>query len=94
MQKDRFNNGKTLEQLNLGKLAYHIEKGTLDTSRTIEMRDLLEKGVISKVQDGVKILGKGAEKFKSLNVKLNLEVADASKGAIDAIKMAGGNLSV
>jgi large subunit ribosomal protein L15 len=61
MQKHRFNNGQTFEQLNLGKLAYHIEKGNLDTSKTIEMKDLLEAGVVSKVKDGVKILGKGLE---------------------------------
>ena len=58
------------------------------------MKDLLNAGVISKVQDGVKILGKGSEKFKQLNVSLNLEVSDASKIAIDAIKQAGGSLSV
>lgn len=64
MQKNRFNNGEEYEQLNLGKIAYHIEKGNLDTSSIIYMKDLLESGVISKVQDGVKILAKGAERFK------------------------------
>lgn len=57
----------------------------MDTSKTIEMVDLLNCGVISKVQDGVKILAKGVEKFKSLNVSVNMEVADASKIAIEAI---------
>lgn len=50
------------------------------------MKDLLDSGVISRVKDGVKILGQGAERFKSLNVSVNLEVADASGPAIDAIK--------
>ena len=45
----------------MGKLAYHIEKGNLDTTKVIEMKDLLEAGVVSKVKDGVKILGKGLE---------------------------------
>lgn len=49
---------------------------------------------MSSVKDGIKILGKGAEKFKALNVKLDLEVSDASKIAIDAIKEAGGSISV
>jgi ribosomal protein L15 len=35
MQKFRFNNGTIFEQLNLGKLAYHIEKGNLDTTKLI-----------------------------------------------------------
>jgi len=59
MSKNRFNNGKTLTPLNLGDLAYHIEKGHLDTTKTIQMKDLLEAGVISKVTDGVKLLGRG-----------------------------------
>ena len=61
--KNRFNNGVLFEQLNLGKLAYHIEKGNLDTSKPIDMKKLLEAGVVSKIGHGVKILGKGVEKF-------------------------------
>lgn len=94
MQKGRFNNGKVFEQLNLGQLAYFIEKGRLDSSSTIQIKDLVESGVVSSVKDGIKILGKGAEKFKALDVKLDLEVSDASKVAIDAIKEAGGSISV
>ena len=69
---------KENEQLNLGKLAYHIEKGHVDTSKTITMRDLVEAGVLSKVQYGVKLLGKGAEKFTDLQTPVNLEISDAS----------------
>lgn len=58
------------------------------------MKNLLESGVISKVGDGVKILGKGVERFKELDVKLNLEVSDASKVALDAIKDLGGSVNV
>lgn len=57
------------------------------------MKDLLEWGVISKVQDGVKILAKGVERFKALGVAINIEVSDASKVAIEAIKDVGGNVS-
>lgn len=85
-QKARFNNSKTLTQLNLGQLTYAIEKGRLDTSQTITMKHLLDNGVVSKINDGVKLLGKGTEQFKSLGVKFDIEVADASKPAIDAIK--------
>jgi ribosomal protein L15 len=41
MSKNRFNNGVLFEQLNLGKLAYHIEKGNLDTTKQIDMKALL-----------------------------------------------------
>lgn len=49
------------------------------------MKDLKDAGVVSKVKDGVKILSKGIDQFKQLNVKLNLEVADASSTALEAI---------
>jgi large subunit ribosomal protein L15 len=77
----------------LGKLAYHIEKGNVDTTKPIQMKDLLDAGVISKVQDGVKILAKGVERFKSLGVALDIEVSDASKIAIETIKELGGSVS-
>ena len=59
----RFNKDDDLEQLNLGKLAYHIEKGHLDTSKPITFKTLIEAGVLSKIKNGVKLLGKGMEKF-------------------------------
>jgi len=94
MSKDRFNNLEELAPLNLGKLAYHIEKGHLDTSKSISHKDLLECGVISKVHMGVKLLSKGREKFEALNVPIDMEIADASNAAIESIKDKGGNLSV
>lgn len=84
-QKDRFNNGTHLTPLNLSDIAYHVEKGNIDASKPVQMKDLLDSGVVTKVRDGVKILGKGAERFKSMNIKLDMEVADASKPALEAI---------
>lgn len=62
-RKHRFNRNEDLEQLNLGKLAYHIEKGHLNVGETITMKSLVEAGVLSKIQNGVKLLSKGGEKF-------------------------------
>lgn len=64
----RFNVGSELSQLNLGKLAYHIDRGHLDTSKVITQKDLKDAGVISKVKDGVKVLAKGVDRFNELNV--------------------------
>ncbi len=44
-----FNIKKPLEQLNLGKLAYYIEKGKIDTSKTITMKDLMDSGCVTKI---------------------------------------------
>lgn len=58
------------EMLNLGKLAYHIEKGDIDTKQVITMKHLLEAGVLPKIKYGVTLLARGAEKFKKLNIPI------------------------
>lgn len=78
-RKNRFNNDKTLEQLNLGKVAYYIEKGMLDINKTITMRDLVEVGALSKINHGVKLLGKGKDKFMALKKPVNFELSNASE---------------
>ena len=78
----------------MGTLAYHIEKGRLDTSKPITMKDMFDAGVLSKIKYGVKILGKGAEKFTDLKTPVTLEISDASETAIDAVRETGGNLKV
>lgn len=92
--KKRFNNGQFLTPLNLGKLAYHIEKGTLDADATITMSDLFRAGAVSKITDGVKLLGKGHEKFEALSKPVSLEISDASSQALEAVKGLGGNVLV
>ncbi|MFL0249180.1 50S ribosomal protein L15 [Clostridium neuense] len=58
-----------------------------NTEVTIEL--LLEKGVISKVNDGVKILGNG-----ELKKKLTVKVNKFSKAAAEKIEAAGGRAEV
>lgn len=58
------------------------------------MKDLLEAGACSKIQYGVKILSKGAEKLKEIGKPIHLEVSDASTSSIEAIKNIGGSLKV
>jgi len=82
-----------LEKLNISKLLYHIEKGDVDPSQKITMHDLFKGGVLSKIQYGVKLLGKGADDLSKLGIPLNIEVTDASKEAIEAVKASGGSIS-
>jgi hypothetical protein len=58
------------------------------------MKDLLDAGVVSKIGDGVKVLGKGADRLKELGVKLDIEVSDASKAAIETVRDLGGSIKV
>ena len=95
-RKHRFSASASREfdYLNIGKLAYHIEKGDLDTSKVITMKDLKYAGALSNIKYGVKLLSKGANKFKDLNTPINLEISDASKSAVNVIKETGGSLQV
>jgi large subunit ribosomal protein L15 len=54
---NRFNSAAPLEQINLGKIAYFIQKGVLDPAEPITMKVLFDTGVITKVRHGVKFLG-------------------------------------
>ena len=54
---NRFNTLESLESINLGKLAYFIQKGQLDPKETIYMKVLFETGIITKIKNGVKVLG-------------------------------------
>lgn len=83
---------RVLSYFNLGKLAYHIEKGDIDPSKPITMKHLLEGGVVSKIKHGVKLLAKGAHQFKNLGLKIDLEVSDATMSAIKYVKDLGGTL--
>lgn len=93
-RKHRFNKDIELTQLNLGKLAYHIEKGHIDTEKPITMKNLIDSGVLSKINNGVKLLARGSDKFSSLKKPITLEVTDASEQAIEAVKNLGGDLKV
>ena len=50
---------------------------------------LREIGLFKRIKDGVRLLAKG-----ELSAKLTLEVAGASKAAIEAVEKAGGSVTV
>lgn len=47
-----------LEPINLGKIAYAIERGWIDPNEPITIRLLIETGLIRRCKHGVKLLGK------------------------------------
>ena len=93
-RKGRFNRDNELEKLNLGTIAYHLEKGHLNADRPITMKDLVDAGALTKIKKGVKLLGKGSDKFTALKTPISLEVNDASNTALDTVKAMGGSLKV
>ena len=63
---NRFNTHENLEEINLGRLAYFIQKGFLDPNQTITMRHMIEAGVCSKIDHGVKLLAHGSQKLEMI----------------------------
>jgi len=83
---------KSFQILNLSKIQEFITMGRLIPSpdKMITMRDLLYSGIVSQVNDGIKILADGKSKFTS---KIHLEVSAASSEAIKAIEASGGTVT-
>lgn len=70
---------KDLNAVNVSKLESFEDNSVVDLSA------LMEKGIVKKALDGVKILGTG-----DLTKKLTVKADSASKSAIEKIEKAGG----
>ncbi len=90
MPKRGFNNpnAKEYAEVNLWRLEQAVAAGKLDASAPIDAAALVAAGVIRRVKDGVRLLGKG-----SLSAKLQLTVHSASGTARAAVEQAGGSLT-
>jgi large subunit ribosomal protein L15 len=80
---------KKFAELNLGRLQEAIEKGKLDIKKDINEEVLVAAGLIRRKWDGIRLLGKG-----EIKAKVSLEVAGATKSAIEAIQKAGGSVKI
>ncbi|GAA5858472.1 hypothetical protein JCM8547_007322 [Rhodosporidiobolus lusitaniae] len=83
-------NKEQLMPLNLDRLQHWIDRGLIDPSRPITMRELYETRCVHGVKDGVKLLGDGADNLTTPN--LHITVSKASKSAIEAVERLGGTL--
>ncbi|MBA3810648.1 MAG: 50S ribosomal protein L15 [Caulobacteraceae bacterium] len=91
MPKRGFNNPhpRDLAEVNLWRLEQAISAGKLDAGKPIDGAALVAAGVLRRVKDGVKLLGKGV-----LTSKLEIVVFAASSSAAAAVEKAGGKLTV
>jgi large subunit ribosomal protein L15 len=78
-----------MSPLNLGKLQDWIDDGRIDPTQPITFKELLDSRAVHGIKDGVKLLGDGADRFKT---PVNITVSRASKSAIEAIERAGGKV--
>jgi len=91
LPKRGFNNinAKTHAVVNLGLLQKFIDAKKIDAKKPITEAVLVESGLVTRVKDGVRILGKG-----ELTSKVDLTVTGASKSAVAAVEKLGGKLTV
>ena len=75
--------------MNIGRIQKAIDAGKLDAKKTIDAAALIEAGVIRRARDGVRVLGRG-----EITAKVTIDVAGASKGAVEAIEKAGGKVTI
>jgi len=76
-------------EVTLARLQDAIDRGRLDTSRTVDVDALVAAGVVRRVLDGVRVIGTG-----ELKAKVDLKVNHATASAKSAIEQAGGSIEL
>ena len=91
LPKRGFNNifALKLNVLNLDRVQAAIERGALDGKDTVDAEALVRAGVLRRVKDGVRLLGKG-----EIKAAVQFAVHGASKSAIAAVEKAGGSVKI
>ncbi len=73
--------------INLDRLQEAIDRGKLDPSRPIDGAVLKASGIVRRLRDGVRLLGRG-----ELRTAITIRVAGASRKAVEAVEKAGGKV--
>ena len=78
---------KDYKVVNLGRLQQALDAGKLAAEGAVDAGRLVAAGVLRRPGDGIRLLAKG-----ELKTALTIEVAGASRAAIDAVEKAGGKV--
>ncbi|MEO1746550.1 MAG: 50S ribosomal protein L15, partial [Pseudomonadota bacterium] len=81
--------GSDYNIVSIARLEQAVEAGKLDAKAPVTAEALVNAGVLRREKDGVRVLSDGDAK-----TKLTLEVAGASRAAIEKIEKAGGTVTV
>ena len=79
-------NRQTYQLINLDRLE---KLGQLTDGASLEMQQMLEMGLIRNTKTPVKLLGRG-----SLTKKIKITVDKASRGAVESVTQAGGEVII
>ena len=90
MPKRGFNplNRKDFAEVNLWRLEQAIAAGKLDSKKPIDGEALVKSGIVRRLKDGVRLLGKG-----ELTSKIDITVYAATPSAKAAVEKAGGSVT-
>jgi large subunit ribosomal protein L15 len=90
MPKRGFNNpfAKEFAEVNLWRLEQAIAAGKLDAAKPVDGQVLVAAGVVRRLKDGVRLLGKG-----EITSKIDITVYSASASAKAAVEKAGGTVT-
>jgi large subunit ribosomal protein L15 len=91
LPKRGFNNifALDLNEVNLDRVQAALEGGKLDAKDTVDGEALVRAGVLRRVKDGVRLLGRG-----EIKAPLAFVVHGASKSAVAAVEKAGGSVKI
>lgn len=78
-----------MASINLDKIQAWIDKGRLDPSKPITIKELNGSRCIHRIKDGVKLLARGKEELRST---ISIVVSRASAEAIKSVEEAGGSV--
>ncbi len=80
---------KVFHIVNLGRLQQALDAGRLKADAPVNAAALVAAGLLRREGDGVRLLAKG-----ELKAPLTIEVAGASKAAVEAVEKLGGRVIV
>ncbi|KAF3928942.1 hypothetical protein AA313_de0207074 [Arthrobotrys entomopaga] len=81
---------KHFSPLNLNLLQSWIDQGRIDPTKPITLKELHDSRAVHGIKDGVKLLARDSDKFKTV---IDITVNKASRAAIAKIEELGGKIS-
>ena len=80
---------KNIATINLSSIQKFLDEKRIKSSSTIDLKELIEKKIVGKKYEKLKILGTG-----EIKDKVNFSINFVSKQAKDKIEKAGGTLNI
>lgn len=80
---------KSFAEVSLRRVQAAIDAKKLDVKGDVTADALKAAGVVTRIKDGVKLIGNDA-----LNTKISFKVAGATKGALASVEKAGGSVEI